>query len=169
MLLFNAQLSEYFSTTFCNILEKEVSNLRARRMNHNLTLKLFLVENEFFKLLCIWYSNEAVGFTVLGSIPERGKRFFPIFKMSRSGLGPILLHILCVSLPFPSGVMLVTHLHPVLQFGMSSTGRLLLWAFVACTRTALSFAASQILFKGGHCTVLSILYWNLGSLFHRPF
>ena len=57
--------------------------------------------------------------------------------MSRSGLGPILLHILCVSLPFPCGVMLVSHLHPVVQFGMSRTVRLLLWAFVACAGTAL--------------------------------
>jgi len=68
MLLFDAHLSEYFPTTFCNILEKEVSNLRVRRMNLNLVLKFFILENEFFKLL--WALQFGVQFLI-------GARDFP--------------------------------------------------------------------------------------------
>jgi hypothetical protein len=52
-----------------------VINLRVRRMNHSLVLKFFLLVNTFFELLCIWYNNWAVGFTVWGSIPDMARDF----------------------------------------------------------------------------------------------
>jgi hypothetical protein len=154
--LLNAHPSEYFLTTFCSILEKEVNNLRVRRMIHNLVLKFFLLENEFFKLLCVWCSNWAAGFTIWGSIPDRGKRFFPSLKCLEllQGLSFFIFYVyhcpfsmvLCWS---PTSIRRYCSEWLALCF-CSSFG-----PFVACARTALSLLLNRyVQYKGGHCTVL---------------
>ena len=123
-----------------------------------LVLKFFLLENEFFLNCCVFGIINRLWALQFGVQFLMGARDFyhlqNVYISFRARPSSYFVCITALSLwcyaqhPPPCGTW----------FEMSGTVcPLLLWAFLACIRTALSFAASQILYKGGHFSAVNAL------------